>query len=45
MISIKATTDDMDLDAICRISLPLPMNTNDLTAELEKNETYTIGLE
>ncbi|CAI4605993.1 CPG_1a_G0034820.mRNA.1.CDS.1 [Saccharomyces cerevisiae] len=44
MISIKATTDDMDLDAICRISLPLPMNTNDLTAELEKMKRILLDL-
>ncbi|CAI4045613.1 uncharacterized protein SKDI_12G0260 [Saccharomyces kudriavzevii IFO 1802] len=36
MISIRATTSNMELDTISRITLPLPMHGDDVTTELEK---------
>ena len=36
MISIKAATNKRELDSICRISLPLPIQGDGVTAELEK---------
>ena len=44
MISIKATANDMELDTIWGISLPLPMHANDITVELERMKRILLDL-
>lgn len=44
MISIKATSSNMELNTISRVSLPLPMHGDDATVELEKMKRILANL-